>query len=224
MKGILYKPPKIDFIRKHPDMDIQTRRLSGLAEINKEPDKWVYEPQYGWFRQYKDKGLSAFTLIVKPRYNIGEVVYIKEAIKVAPAYTEGSGESYLHGYIVEYPDKAIKLIHLKDIPKGTIVRPFYQKMFMPSYTARYFQKVIDVRAQRLQEITIEDALDEGISRQLRSQLGYSSPESEEEFNLTKAINTFKLLWDSINPDYPWELNPWVFAYTMKFVSPEGEKK
>ena len=55
---------------------------------------------------------------------------------------------------------------------------------------------------RLQEITPEGCLAEGIA-------------FTGEGNELEALERFIDLWDSINPKYPFESNPWVFAYSFR---------
>jgi hypothetical protein len=96
---------------------------------------------------------------------------------------------------------------------------------MPKWVARLFLHVTDVRVQRLQEITHEDALAEcpppGLY-DLRKE------------RLTVAQLAFSHLWDStrkpsIHEDghdnacvmyYNWEDNPWVWCYTFEQISKE----
>ena len=81
MKGILFKPWKIKAIAaSSPDFEWQTRRLSGLKEINTCPDRWQSQK---WGTDYKGRMVVAFfngynTIQITPRYQVGEVVYIKE--------------------------------------------------------------------------------------------------------------------------------------------------
>jgi hypothetical protein len=74
-------------------------------------------------------------------------------------------------------------------------------MFMPAWAARYFIRITDVRAGRLNEITDVEARREGI------------PNSAYAVN---GITSFKRLWDSINKSpFDWEANPWVWVYSFE---------
>jgi len=89
-------------------------------------------------------------------------------------------------------------------PKGFWRSP----LFMPARAARYFIQITDAKPQRLQEITEEDAEKEGLI-------------SQRIYDCGTCRLKFKLLWDSINPRYPWESNPWVFVYSFKLVEKEA---
>jgi len=199
MKGILFKPWKIKFIAEHPDMELQTRRV-----IKPQPILYNGNPQFCTNQDgtlfgiaIPDKGFEKDWRNIKylqPRYQVGETVYIKEA------YWEDSGDIYF------------KL----DFPNGEVPTNMYfekgkwkSPLFLPEILARYFPVITDVRAERLQEITEEDAKKEGTAL-----LGYTT-----QFGRLLGKNTyrwsFEQLWNSINKDYPFESNPFVWVYTFR---------
>jgi len=198
MKGILFKPWKIKAIAED-DREWMTRRLGGLKEINKEPDKWTCNGWAGSWQgfAFSDKSSATTSRIVKPRYQVGEVVYLKEAWRMS-WYKFGN-------------DRQIPYYRLgtgRENQKGIWKSP----LFMPEWAARLFIKITDIRAERLQEITEEDAITEGIYRGGN----YYSDNIHAAVDDT-ACSAFKRLWNSINKDYPWESNPWVFVYSFKRV-------
>lgn len=82
---------------------------------------------------------------------------------------------------------------------------------MPKEAARIFMRVTDVRVERVQNITHEDAIAEGVSE--------CSGHSEEE-PCDSVIIKFKKLWDSTIDkkrlrDYGWDANPLVWVYTFE---------
>lgn len=74
---------------------------------------------------------------------------------------------------------------------------------MPRWASRITLGVVDVRVERLQEITTEDALAEGIAK-------------HEQW--TPRVQ-FSELWDSINAKrgYGWDSNPWVWVVEFQRV-------
>lgn len=98
---------------------------------------------------------------------------------------------------------------------------------MPRWASRITLEVTDVRVERLQDISEEDARAEGMDwaaplvlpgeridddREDPREVGYGSG--------SFALQNFRKLWDSINGKrVPWATNPWVFAISFKRLSP-----
>jgi len=203
VKGILFKPDMVRAIIE--GRKTVTRRVeSGLT---------VLRPSYGW----DCKGLAAngefwffnksitCNHIAKPRYQVGEVVYIKEAHR----YIQNDGDPYDFG--IQYKsDSQVKWWrdngNLMDYP---IDEKWRSPLFLKELFARYFLKIVGVRAERVQEISEEDARAEGVIPYIEDAGdGHLwSPGGAKAYRLE-----FKDLWDSINKDYPFESNPYVFRY------------
>lgn len=80
-------------------------------------------------------------------------------------------------------------------------------MFMPRWASRITLEVVEVRVQRLQEITEEDARAEGVDFEATG----PDPESPESL-----VCGFERLWDAINGKRAtWASNPWVWAVTFR---------
>lgn len=94
-------------------------------------------------------------------------------------------------------------------------------IFMPRWASRITLEITDVRVQRLQDISEEDARAEGCTGR--------DPEPADEGGTIYAWKGrsaapdarahFAALWDSINGDGAWAANPWVWALTFKKVTP-----
>lgn len=89
---------------------------------------------------------------------------------------------------------------------------------MPRWASRILLEVTAVRVERLKSISQEDALEEGVTRQMLNDFGCAAGESEEDFNFHRARRTFQLLWESINGPGSWEANPWVWVVEFKRLS------
>lgn len=91
---------------------------------------------------------------------------------------------------------------------------------MPRWASRILLEVTDVRAERLQDITEEDARAEGINRISHGREGYffhherTEPHSK---NWCHADDAFRELWDSINGAGAWDRNDWVWAVSFRRV-------
>ena len=193
MKGILFKP---DMIKAIVDgRKTQTRRKANLPSNICVNDSGVYtlswdnENECNWRRDYY------------PRYQVGETVYVKEAIaKIPKVFDEVSG---YHTEAVYKRDNSL-VVGVSWVWKHDILSP----MFLPESLARTFLKIVDVRAERLQCITEEDAEAEGVPQFEPGDF----PVSGATYGIYKE--RFYQLWDSLNAKrgYGWEVNPWVWRY------------
>uniref|UniRef100_A0A6M3JLV5 Uncharacterized protein n=1 Tax=viral metagenome TaxID=1070528 RepID=A0A6M3JLV5_9ZZZZ len=215
MQGILFKPEMIQAIED--GRKTVTSRLNGLREINKEPDKWelfVHTPDDEgrvWFSNQLVEGSN--TIVVKPRYKVGEVVYIKEAHYRYGHWRETGGLTISGRVEWEFVAESDKVRYKENRPdfvlRATLrISGWYKRtpLFMPSWAARRFLTIIGVSAGRMQEIKYPDICAEGIDI-YRPNL--------EPYLYGVLVGQFISLWDSINKDYPWESNPWCFRYEFK---------
>ena len=90
---------------------------------------------------------------------------------------------------------------------------------MPKEAARIWLEVVNTRPERLQRITEEDAIAEGISASDIEGIGrrYFVPGTDLVGH--RARYAFVGLWDSINAKrgYPFTSNPWVWVYELRRV-------
>jgi hypothetical protein len=105
-------------------------------------------------------------------------------------------------------------------------------LHMPRWASRLTLRVTDVRVQRLQEISEDDAISEGCEAQLeccgnpnvhvtKTEHGWPTDGYEECCGapdlVSTAVDAFSGLWDSLNAKrgYGWDANPWVIACTFE---------
>ena len=79
--------------------------------------------------------------------------------------------------------------------------------FMYKSLARIFLPIVEVRVERLQDISESDAKAEGIP---------------EAYGILKPWAGFKRLWNEIHGAGAWDLNPWVFCYRWDEIIIKGE--
>lgn len=116
---------------------------------------------------------------------------------------------------------AVPVLYYKadgDAPDGIKWRP---SIHMPREAARIFLRVTDVRVERLQDITEEQARAEGA---IDNRHFLHSPDNEYE-TLHSAREHFAGIWDStIKPAdhdlYGWDANPWVWVIEFEQISRE----
>lgn len=85
------------------------------------------------------------------------------------------------------------------------VKKWRPSIFMPRWASRITLEITDVRVQRLQEISDDDCVAEGISR------------TPVERDAVSPLELYRDIWESINGAGSWDLNPWVWALTFRRV-------
>jgi hypothetical protein len=107
-------------------------------------------------------------------------------------------------------------------------------IFMPKDVCRIFLKITNVRVERLQDISEEESVLEGIenfwqddSKTVNAYRNYLATKKELEKDswahvAEDAIDSFKSLWQSINGVDNWYENPYVWVYEFELIEkPEG---
>ena len=85
----------------------------------------------------------------------------------------------------------------------------------PRDLSRITLTVTDVRVQRLQDISEEDAIAEGC-KAVRSGCFVFDATAYDRAGLchSSAVMAYSVLWDEINGEGSWDANPWCAAYTF----------
>lgn len=177
----------------------------------------------GLFRAVFDDG-AGIPFSVRPLCQPGDRLWVRETWAVG-ACADGLSPSELHQPIWTQDNGGIWLAADGSKPTSPISprgkwRP---SIFMPRWTSRITLDVVSVRVERLQDITEENAIAEGIERgddffgcpTWRNYL----PDDEDEASWfpDDPIGSFRSLWDSINTSrgYSWESNPWVWRIEFR---------
>ena len=144
-----------------------------------------------------------------PYGQVGDKLYIKEGIIISKVFDPPALSGYyMDGCRVEYPEQKR-----------------LTAMFMAKRYARTWMELTDVRVERLQDISAEDALSEGISKtdfwKPKEVEGRPFEEKwwdDHEFWQRYPQIAYSKLWDSINKKkYPWENNPWVWCLSFRKI-------
>lgn len=112
---------------------------------------------------------------------------------------------------------------LETIKNGTLQSapaappPWRPSIHLPRWASRLTLEVVSVRAQRVQDITEEDAKAEGVER---ISDGYWMEYGPRARCVASARESFASLWRSIYGAASWEVNPWVWAVTFKRLEVE----
>ena len=88
---------------------------------------------------------------------------------------------------------------------------------MPRWASRILLEITDVRVERLQDISGDQAQAEGVDAAMCQKYLETAP---SRFECKEAvIHGFAGLWQSINGEESWRSNPWVWVVEFKRVQP-----
>jgi len=196
-------------------------------------------PSYGWLWKKLYQTWSGedefFERLTEqcPYGQIGQRVWVRETWatekhidKFSPSYIGNAGYTPIF-YKVDNPNHS-----LLSIGKW---RP---SIFMPRWASRITLEITEVRVERLQKITGEDAMREGVILPFRV---FGDGDGEYYEGIGEAyVDYFHELWDSLNAkrkptrydqecgitepitlSYDWSSNPWVWVVSFKVT--QGEK-
>lgn len=97
---------------------------------------------------------------------------------------------------------------------------------MPKSASRIWERITDIRVERLQDISEEDAIAEGIERTatIIDTEYYANYGDEDIGTSLHPIESYRTLWQSINGPDSWELSPWVWVIETETLSLNGRPK
>jgi hypothetical protein len=91
---------------------------------------------------------------------------------------------------------------------------------MPRWASRITLRITDIRVERVQDISEDDAIQEGMELEryvpVSDSAGLHACGEAEE---TNPLEEFRNLWTSINGPGAWEANTWVWAISFERVKP-----
>lgn len=199
-RPILFSPPMVRALRD--GRKTQTRRV-GKMKPGVMMDDLEWSGPAGTIRTGTAKREH-----IKVPYAVGDRLWVRESVMPA---ADRAGNIF--GASIYAADCAN--------PRG-----FTPGMFMRRALSRIILTVTDVRVQRLQDISEGDAIAEGIGRIGADMPWAASLRSGPNFytvdcgfghlNAPTAVETYKMLWDSLNHKrgHGWQTNPWVVAVSF----------
>lgn len=209
MKPILFNS---DMVRAIIDgRKTQTRRVCKISTVDGEVDhnkcNYVEYPERNYLgvcANFYD-GL-AYMGAAKPMYQKDDILYVRE--------TWAQGCTY---------STAKKYYYRADGETDNVYK-WHPSIHMPKEAARIFLRVTNVCVERLQEITPEEAVSEGVGNLYLPDIAYGNKdygcEVDDDYGLVKE--QFAHLWDSTIkksdlPRYGWDANPWVWVYELERI-------
>jgi len=211
----------------------QTRRERGLKEINKNPDNWgvdQYAFRYGkfgvWFRWAPTSSTADVAassqmpiFIPCPWGGPGDLIWMRETwrpkVLQSCDYSDLSIDYKADGGRIYFSENDIPEKWM--LPKAAKSEKNVSPLFMPRWASRITGLLIDVRVERVNQISREDAIAEGISRVGGGKLrweNWSGKEGQSGFTPQAA---FALLYESINGPGSFD-NRWNWVLTYKTIA------
>ena len=147
----------------------------------------------------------------KPPYQLGDILYVRETWERFECWNCEGDE---RGNCPKEPRKSVLyktcgcyMYRATDEISGDA--KWHPSIHMPKEAARIWLKVTDVRVERLQEITIDDIRNEGLSSM-----------AVHAGDMEIAIEEWKNLWNSTTKKsdldrYGWDANPYVWAISFE---------
>lgn len=150
------------------------------------------------YTQIYTKGVLEGMIAPLCKYEVGDVLWVRETWQ----YVDFCGDD--NGYVYRATD-----------PDWETMEEWKWKpsIFMPRAACRIFLKVKSIRAERLQDISEEDSLSEGIID--RKPFGFTAFGIDQSMT---AKDSFKYLWTQINGEKSWESNPFVWVVEFEKIT------
>lgn len=223
----------------------ETRRTRDLHKINEDSDYWMFEemvinPELINLRTRKKKvhegNYAVFIWCANTKKNNPHIT--NRAFVKCPYGKEGDllwvRECFAKTSIdLKHKETGLNFIYKADVtaqPNLTseelsqMMNDWGMKwkpsIHMPKEAARIWLEVVDIKVERLQQITNEGAKAEGVE-----ELNSGFKDYLDEVGYYKYPKTsFETLWISINGAESWTANPWVWVIKFKVLSTTGRPR
>lgn len=225
--GILMSEPMIHGLRRDVDPKTQTRRI---AKFDADPGlnlgfSGLSVHRFGRTWRLMSRSASMWEERSKPlksRYGLeGDRLYCKETWQADPPIDDTWASTAWHGCpkdapLSEIPERFRHPAHC--LYRATWLHGkirWRPSLFMPRWASRILLEITDIRIERLQAISDDDAIAEGIERIKDGWRDYMDPNGL----CMRPRTSYLTLWDSINGAGSHHDNPFVFVIVFKQVQP-----
>lgn len=181
----------------------KTRRIATFDEVK--------EPHTGWLTEQPEAGrlvlCDGVRIVAKSQYKMNEILAVAQSYK-------SIHEAMMSG---DYGDSKYDAFRCA-VVAGT--KGWTNKMFVRADLMPYRIKITDIKAEKLQDISDEDCIKEGLlaGDQEPRMYGFRMPKGTI-LSFTAPRDAFAALIErpGIGHKGDWSKNPWVFAYTFKLI-------
>ena len=148
------------------------------------------------------------TTDIFPMYQPGEVVAVAQSYQTILDTVFGDDQQWKYGYMRDVEEFHEKM--WEDI-KGRTNKMFVKADLMPHQI-----RITDIKVERLQDISEEDIMKEGITYIAGGGYGVRFGGNYNVFALNPMV-AFAALIDKVSNKGTWERNPYVFAYSFELI-------
>lgn len=220
-------------------------RLSGVGNIA----EFGISDTNGYEYHFRDRRMSwndvssVYVLDRCPYGRIGQRLWVRETWRIWTSSKQPAGDvndpEIYTASIKKLNDESIKSLPIEYKATSMDDGPWRPSIFMPRWASRILLEITDIRVERLQDISEEDAIAEGAiwtdngprawADQKKSfdelnpingwKEGWShTGETRPERCLISARGSYINLWGSINGNGSWNANPWVWRIEFRRIS------
>jgi hypothetical protein len=234
MKPIIFSTPMVKAILDGKKS--VTRRV-----IKPQPRyQLIYREGQGW-NEYSENPvadpavLSPWGYGYKCPWQIGQILWVRETWAHYDAFYPNATWKNCHveGKGWTWVDYKATATHKEVQEMADVGGRWKPSIHMPRWAARLFLTVKDVRVERLQDITEEDAMAEGVDwldDACYSNNGWSPTYNDPDSGGRPILRDgFEALWDKINSkrnggQYAWDKSPWVWVISFEVCKGERVKE
>lgn len=210
-------------IKKERPILFSTEMVQAILNGRKTMTRRIIKPQpivkkNGWFHwgtKYSCSPTADKNLVMPddcPYGKIGDILYVKE--------------TYLHrSGAYEYKASPGVFMKTQNIGPTLMITKWKPSLFMPKSAARIFLEITDIKVERLNDISEEDSIREGVEVYKKNYCLAGSGVTYKKYGkiedciaYSQARNSFRSLWKLINGEQSWNDNPWVWVIEFKRIN------
>ena len=213
--------------------------IRAILSGTKTQTRRISNPHQKGGRRYFNTDGSPRTDCIYPYGAHGDLLWVREAFRFLDSFDGDSPNTVgdrclIAGYPKPWAPTHYEADGWRDnwmnvgtSPGSVIAGKLRPGIHMPRWASRITLEIVSVRVERLQDISEEDAIAEGVY--CGNVIVYSYYENghhevwEDRYffdggpdeGFESAVNAYAALWDSINGEGSWEKNPWVWVIEFR---------
>lgn len=213
-RPILFSTPMVNAILE--GRKTQTRRIvkanldhecwigSEDGPISAPPD-WSHESLKNGELWCGNCGYHALKPVKCPYGKPGDILWVRET------WAATCGGKFEYKSDGGYPPRIVHESANESGGEDIVTERWFPSIHMPKCACRLFLRITNIRVERLQDITEEDAKAEGAQKMHLDDLGQS---------FATYKRGFQAVWEGINGAESWHLNPWLWVVSFERIDPK----